>query len=1517
MATMDFFRRPLLAGNNTVRMPLATIRGSLRRSDADGVVAFPYFIGAAATQTLDLSVDGVTFNVVLTGAGMNTVMTDINTELAGAGYALDYDGALAIQTAGAGPTGSVEVTGGTAAAFLGFDLATGRIRAANGDFPSTPEGNRGNWNGVAFPNKGENFQTESVTRAFSRISGNTDVLYSDIFRSDVVLSPAAFSTSDGRLLTLSVASTRVFTGLGTLSAASTREDLAQYFHLIDTATKQLAKSRVVGVVRGAVGGLPVYSNATTWSGGGSAIGNVLGQNLTKTAAATIDLIQNGRVIRSSGSSFTDVVPGDVAVIAAATNTNQWDNNGAKWIVEEVINTTSIAVRPMSKAELALYSVTLNNEHPVLELNVSKNGAEVYGTVSIRTGTFCTAVNVIVDPPIPTGATYELWVSKAKSHREQAPSSQQEGLAPLYKSFASNYDPVENGTLSGFAASQVSTNCVVTAGLFRLHGRVFSLPARTFLPGEFTNGTNYLYWDDATGNFSITLTASNWTSVLNPGVTTNKGHLIAQVTLSGGVITSVLPVLKLRGENAVSVTIGVGGQFTTIEGAALWAQGLVTGNSETVSSSGAYPHFDFILVSDLTLTSQIPLGTIPSLTIRGITDTVRLMMGNNYFNFGGKRLEVRDFSYTSTADSNYFVRITGVSATEKVVVRNIKQVSGNTWAIIETTGTGVLNEAQVLDVDIRLSRNVVKGIGTGGRGVDTIKVLRSKFVYVASGAPHIICHATSAATAWDGDLLQVQDCDFTGSWGSSAGADVDPVFVKEFGAHPTVPSQIVIQNVRMGLGNYPSATSTPLFQIAAATALISNVQVVSGKIPIAVAGGAGVTVRDCNFRVNTEGTNISAITAQLAENTSVIHQDTDAGANGGEGIRLNSKAINCVVGPYFNKGIVINGAGAVEISGCTILSLVGGNAEDLDCSIFVNGTNSARITNNQITCARQIAGTGLSYAIRFTSSNTYLTVTDNWISNTLDGTAIGAVSGSVSKLIFANNTIVSDSVTEQGADFRLATEATVSGNSLNMTGGVGSVGLRGPSGSSTVRFESNYVLAATAYAGSANFPSTFLGNHFNGAVTALHGVAEGNVFTSTVGGSSLIFSDNTVTGNVVFAADIFASNNTFGADVTSGTASSFEFNSNNVQGAFSANLLARGFLTGNYFVGAVSFSENSGVEVIFSSNKCVTDVEMDVPHFTVTGCDIDGNFTSDPAEGGIKTISACQVGGIAINPTGSGSIGIFSNWVGFGSINCNRSGKGTQYETYTDIMDNHLLGGTLDATAGFLNIYNNRVPGLITGAGYQHETVSNIQQGFVNIIGNHAERISAPEGSIQAVNDNTVVGYNSEIPAIFVSSNWLTGGTFGASFGHTISNNRIRQNNVANSPNNSPGVLQDMIGAIQIGTTSGGITSVMKGVVVSGNTMEVTDGVKLGPATGTNSFVGNAIYIAGQTDGVVITGNFLRRPSAVTVNSHLYSWNLYSAPNNSQGILWNANVVHDAAGSLGTTGTHAGDRNYAVGASTIA
>lgn len=487
MAQMDYFRRPVLAGRNIKRLVAGTIRGSVRRKDADGTSTVPYFPGVTATQTLTIQTETGTYTATLSSTSMVQILADINTALGVNGTAFDADGVIGLRTSVVGGTGFVQVTGGTAAAAIGFDTSTGRsLRSSGGDVDSAPEGRVGNPFGTAFPGAGENITADIFQRSLARVAANLDVIYSDLVRESAALQKVPTFTLDataGAYITLPAA-TRIFngyvSGASILSRLSTVQDLAPFFAIVDATTKQLLPYKVVAVVNGVpVGAAPFLDAATT----ADASKNVLGLNLSKFAATSISNIREGRVVTATGVGSAASV-GDVAQIASATNTTKWSNNGMKWVVDQVIDANNIVLRPASQALLTQLGVSLNDTQPVLELADDFTTGQSYGTVQIFTGSFSSGVSLVLSPPAPVTGSYELWAAQPLSLRARQSWHEQRGMAPFTQSllpFRSGSDTISQLTAKRHSAT-ASADIVQAlsesgAALTKItsHGSILALP----------------------------------------------------------------------------------------------------------------------------------------------------------------------------------------------------------------------------------------------------------------------------------------------------------------------------------------------------------------------------------------------------------------------------------------------------------------------------------------------------------------------------------------------------------------------------------------------------------------------------------------------------------------------------------------------------------------------------------------------------------------------------------------------------------------------------------------------------------------------------------------------------------------------------------------------------------------------------------------------------------------------------------------------------------------------------------
>jgi len=667
MAKLDFFRRPVLIGNTARRTQNATIRGSVRRRDADGVSATPYVPGITG-GTLSVKIEGTTYvTAAFASDDYTAAIATINAAIGGHGAgiangeAFDTDGVITIRStsvsgggAPLGATGSVEITGGSAAAALGFNLTFHTLKAYGGEFASAPEGRVGNPFRTAFPTHSENLTTDSVNRAMSLLSTNLDMLYADNNREDTMLMKVAAFTNNSTYITLP-AGVSVPIGLGQLSGTSTKEDLAPFFQIVDATTKQPHASRVVAVVKGTPGaayptGWP-YANQTLWADN---LGrNLLGQAVDKMAAGVaITAITEGKYVTCPGASFLSTVSvEDFVSISAATNFNSSDNNGLKWVVEEIVSNTVLALRPMSQGELFLVGTTPTSVQPQMDLAGDIGVGQSFGTLMVRTGAYATvpvgqpaSLNLVVSPAIPATASVELWMASPMCWMDSGPYDMQTSAGQMLKTLASDLDPQPNGILAAPAVAIIGGGAAASVGAFyvRWHGRVIHVPSQTFTAPANPYSLSVVYWEEASNSLksyllSTTIGVFNPTTIFNgpaagdPSVSPSGafGFPVALVSGAAGVVTSVGSIAKvIRAGETCALTVGHGGQFQTLGEAANYLLTMSKANSETAAATGVFSHVEIILLSSQTLTAQVSFSQ-PDVVIRGASPAVEVTV-----NFAG-------------------------------------------------------------------------------------------------------------------------------------------------------------------------------------------------------------------------------------------------------------------------------------------------------------------------------------------------------------------------------------------------------------------------------------------------------------------------------------------------------------------------------------------------------------------------------------------------------------------------------------------------------------------------------------------------------------------------------------------------------------------------------------------------------------------------------------------------------------------------------------------------------------------
>lgn len=744
---MTYFPRSLLAGKNLKRLDYATVHGSKRRLDPDGISAVPYFAGVVATQTLTFLVDGSPYTAVLSSNAYSAILTDIQTGLAGSGAVVtDADGSIQVTHSIPGGLNYILVSGGTAAEALGFDPNTSPAFSFGGDIPRAPEGRVGNPSLTAFPGGRENFSSSTLQRSFGLLSGNSDILYSDGMRGEVVLKKVTrFSSSNGKYVTL-LGSDRVYTGTnGVLSRLSTKEDLAPYFTIVDKATGQIASSRVVAVVNGTPGlGSPPYADTASWAAADG--GNILGLDLDKVTAAAIDSVsQSVGVITALTATFqtAGVQQGDLVEITGATN-SPYSHNGYKWLVEEVISEQKLRVRPMSISERVAVNYSTLEMDPVLELNetINTGGGEVYGFITVRTGYSWAGGTLgailVVKPDLVPNANYDIWFASPSRPRLSDIQEKQLGQSPSLLSVVSDFDPEPNGLVSKpvLGASGGST---IAVGSFyvRWHGRVIRVGAQTLNVPVNPVAVSIIYWDG--DSCSLQLYVASTAPPVGIPTTLFSGPAVPDATLGGmgfqiaemfstsGTAIAIFSTAKLANGEKCSVTVGHGGNFESIQEAANFLLMMRFVTSETTATGGAYSHFEIVLLSDQTITSQVDLSSA-SLTIRGVNKSVRLItnviLGTSVFYTVGD-LTLENLTLKVTTGQPILVERDGSSIASKICIRDVRQDTTG-LSLLEVVRSGYsLVDVLIEDCEFTVSRYIVEGASA----VNDVHISRSTISYL--------------------------------------------------------------------------------------------------------------------------------------------------------------------------------------------------------------------------------------------------------------------------------------------------------------------------------------------------------------------------------------------------------------------------------------------------------------------------------------------------------------------------------------------------------------------------------------------------------------------------------------------------------------------------------------------------------------------------------------------------------------------------------------------------------------------
>lgn len=868
MSQMDFERRAQVSGKAGARTQLATVRGNIRRTDADGFSAVPYFEGLSIGDTLSVDLDGVTFTTTVTGVSFNQVVIDLNTEFGAAGVAFDSDGCIGIRTSTLGGEGSVEVTGGTGAEFLGFDTTFGEVfKAHGGDIASSPEGRIGNQFGSSLPLPRTNLTVDTVNNALSKVAGNIDVLFSDLMRGDVKLKKVSSFTIDGTRTKITPPGiTRVYTG-GTvgspLTSSSPPEILGAYFILIDTVTKQLAPSRVIGVQYLGV--------------------NILGVGRAKTSNS-ITNIKNGRVVEITGS-IVGVAVGDFATISSATNLSPWSNNGYRWVVEEILDSTHIALRPMSKIELVMIGSSVDDSQPILELNDKIATLESFGTVNFSSGVASTDVDLIVSPAIPLGASYELWVAQPQSLRESRSDSVHDSLNPLSRHLFSILDFLPNGLLSHPTITIDATNISWTAFYVRRHNRVFLLPAASITRPVASALITFVYWEPASNKIKTTtsglgtITGSATSLAPNQSETSLDGVVLCSFLNDGTASPTIIKADSLASDytDTGRITVGWGGQFLNLQSAVGYLNALAKASGENASQvvTNNVSHHEIILLDSQTVSSPI-LIQAPGIIIRGANPQVQLIINGspaNIFTIGsGGEFVLRDLVIQNAAaisNIDLIVDAVGISTPFKIIIQNVRTNGGTQpfRTIYRAAQSTTVSRLDIADCELILGGGIAWGPLSNAYVKDS---LIAYFPITGIDGNLIFSNNNNGAVAGDVstiNFLRLENCQFL-EWATN-GADGVPLLLYDGGI-----GHILITGCTFTFGAGLGATVT-FIRASSPTIVINSSMIGSASRGIfeVIDSGISSTIDDCLIYVPA-GQERDGIKCGRIDNTRIFANNID-------------------------------------------------------------------------------------------------------------------------------------------------------------------------------------------------------------------------------------------------------------------------------------------------------------------------------------------------------------------------------------------------------------------------------------------------------------------------------------------------------------------------------------------------------------------------------------------------------------------------------------------------------------------
>ena len=1007
---MDYFRRPQLAGRNLKRLSYATIRGARRRADADVNSSVPYFQTLdpsnpipgidGSHNKLDIKLDGTALSeITIPDSSLTSVLAAISTAVGGSGTVFEQDGSVYIQSNTAG-TGSVEVTGGSAAPIIGFDTAGGRIFSTCGDIASAPEGRVGNPFGATWPGRGENFTMDTLRQSLSRLSGNSDVVFSDVSRNDTMLQKVTDYTWGSGCLSVGP-TTRLFIGPpgGFLSRVSGSSALTPFFLLLDSTTKQPMANKVVAVTRGQTT-LPVSTDTASWSGSG----NVLGQDVVK-GTFTISSIKNGQsVVVGSDLTTAGVVVGDLAEITGATNVIPFSNNGLRWVVQQVIDAHTMVLRPASASELQSMGQTFDDAQAIIELNDALQTAQVYGSVVVHSGMFCNGVNLLVSPPLTSSSGFELWASVPRSVRGGKVQDYAAAQTAALRAISSDLSLLADGFTVVPVGTLVDSTLSFSASQVRWRNRLLSLPAVSFDTSSFEGVEYFVYWVEGTNSLTIGDGSGNVMSV-DPSdatgtftMTGTAGVPVGRLHILDGT-TTYFQCARQLSEGTKTVTVGYGGQFATLDMALEHIRALV------IANGASYPHVDVVMVSDCTLGHQSEINA-PGFTLRGVDPEVTLTSTSPSAPFmlsGNGTYRFRDFKFTNTTVSTFANLGGSTQANTRMFFENVRD-SGSGQGLQYLSGN--FDTLSLKNCSFRFTESI-------SRNCDKVSLEDSVFTYIGSGTAQMLSADGSDSerffTPWTGTSVYMRGC-VCNSWFTNIGptslfilsgpsTNVN-VSISLFNNNPTgADAGSSLANVSLGSFFGCSSTGTPIGFLG--SAVLEGCSV-STSAPMGGTANVCSIAYDCSFtNADPAGTVTPGVGATVLSTISAISNRFSGTAT--TALLLQSSAdslaesnsVSMVMSTkttvFYGLKAAPTGSAAARIVGNQIrVSGTGAGASPMSSAITVTGTNYSISANEVDISVPRISGICINGVGNGSTTFDFFSVSANRVNITT--TATSAVYG---------------------------------------------------------------------------------------------------------------------------------------------------------------------------------------------------------------------------------------------------------------------------------------------------------------------------------------------------------------------------------------------------------------------------------------------------------------------------------------------------------------------------------------------